>query len=105
LDLNDENTNLEEDIVNLDTLSSITVTEKDVGDILSTINQNKAYGPDGISPRLLKEGGPSIVKVLTRLFNRSLELAKFPLTWKRANVLPIYNKTVRNGDILLPVLE
>jgi hypothetical protein len=73
-------------------LDSITVTEKDVRDILTTINPNKAYGHDGISPRLIKEAGPSIVRVLTRLFNKSLELAIFPLSWKRANVLPIYKK-------------
>jgi hypothetical protein len=45
-----------------------------------------------VSPRLIKEAGPSIVPILTRLFNKSLELAKFPLAWKRANVLPIYKK-------------
>jgi hypothetical protein len=75
-----------------DLLENITITEQDVSDILKTLNTKKAYGPDGISPRLIKEAGPSIVKVLTRLFNKSLELAKFPLAWKRANVLPIYKK-------------
>jgi hypothetical protein len=73
-------------------LEEIVVTEQDVKDILKTINTNKAYGPDNISPRLLKEAGPSITAVLVRLFNKSLELAKFPLIWKRANVLPIFKK-------------
>ena len=66
--------------------------EKDVDDIIKCIDTNKAYGPDNVSPRLIKEARPSIVKVLTRLFNKSLQLAKFPLIWKRANVLPIYEK-------------
>jgi hypothetical protein len=75
-----------------DKLDHIEVLEKDVEDILKGINTNKAYGPDNVSPRLIKEAGPSIIKVLTRIFNKSLQLAKFPEIWKRANVLPIYKK-------------
>jgi hypothetical protein len=73
-------------------LTEITVTEQDVKDVLSTIDANKAYGPDGVSPKLIKEAGTSIVGVLTRLFNKSLELGKFPTIWKRANVIPIFKK-------------
>jgi hypothetical protein len=73
-------------------LEEITILEKDVDDILKCIDTNKAYGPDNISPRLLKEARPSITKILTKIFNKSLQLAKFPLMWKRANVLPIYKK-------------
>ena len=32
------------------------------------------------------------MKVLTRIFNKSLSMAKFPRIWKRANVLPIFKK-------------
>ena len=73
-------------------LDKIEILEKDVEDMLKCIDVNKAYGPDGVSPRLIKEAGTSIVKILTKIFNKSLELAKFPLAWKRANVLPIYKK-------------
>jgi hypothetical protein len=78
--------------VDHDKLEFIEITEKDVEDVLKGINTNKAYGPDNISPRLIKEAGPSIVGILTRLFNKSLQLAKFPSLWKKANVLPIYKK-------------
>jgi hypothetical protein len=73
-------------------IEHIRILEKDVDDIIKCLDVNKAYGPDNVSPKLLKEARPSIVKVLTRIFNKSLELAKFPLIWKRANVLPIYKK-------------
>jgi hypothetical protein len=73
-------------------LENIEVSEQDVKDILSTINVTKAYGPDNLSPRLIKEAGNSIVTVLTRLFNLSLTKGIFPALWKRANVLPIYKK-------------
>ena len=75
-----------------DLIDNVIVQEQDVEDILKGLDVNKAYGPDNLSPRLLKEAGGSIVKVLTLLFNKSLELAKFPQAWKRANVLPIFKK-------------
>ena len=40
-------------------LDKIIVTEKDVDDVLKCINVNKAYGPDNVSPRLIKEAGTS----------------------------------------------
>jgi hypothetical protein len=86
--------NLEEDVetVTESELENITVKDQDVADILSTINVNKAYGPDNLSPRLIKEAGNTIVKVLVRLFNLSLTKGVFPSLWKKANVLPIYKK-------------
>ena len=75
-----------------ETLDTIEISERDVEDVLKCIDTNKAYGPDDISPKLLKEAGPSIVKILTKIFNKSLQLAKFPALWKKANVLPIYKK-------------
>jgi hypothetical protein len=73
-------------------LENIIVKEQDVKDILSTINVNKAYGPDNLSPRLIKEAGVTIVAVLTRIFNLSLAKGIFPKLWKKANVLPIFKK-------------
>jgi hypothetical protein len=75
-----------------DLLDNINILEKDVEDVIKCINTSKAYGPDNLSPRLIKEAGTSIVPILTKFFNKSLQLAKFPLIWKRANVLPIYKK-------------
>jgi hypothetical protein len=74
------------------TLEIITATEKDVDDILKCLNTNKAYGPDGISPKVLKEGRPAIVSILTKLFNLSLTKGIFPTSWKKANVCPLYKK-------------
>jgi hypothetical protein len=73
-------------------LDSITATEQDVTDLLSILDVNKAYGPDDISPRVLKEAAPVIVTSITRLFNMSLASGVFPASWKMANVVPIYKK-------------
>lgn len=77
------------------TLSYITATEKDVSDILKSLNVNKATGPDGISPKMLKEAGAAIVKPLTTLINMSLSTSLYPKDWKLANVLPLYKKNDR----------
>jgi hypothetical protein len=73
-------------------LDMITITEKDVDDALKCLDTNKAYGPDGIGPKVLKEARPTIISILTKLFNMSLTKGIFPSPWKLANVCPIYKK-------------
>ena len=74
------------------TLSKVTATEQDVKDILKSLDVNKATGPDGISPKMLREAGETISKPLTRLINMSLTTTQFPETWKLANVLSFFKK-------------
>jgi hypothetical protein len=75
-----------------DQLEELVVTQDDVNKVLLNLKPDKAFGPDEVSPRLLKEARPSILPSLTRLFNMSLFLEVFPTIWKRANVCPIYKK-------------
>ena len=49
-------------IRNNNTLCSIEATEQDALDILKSLDTNKAAGPDGTSPRMLREAGPAISK-------------------------------------------
>ena len=78
------------------TLESIVATEAEVADLIKSIDPTKATGPDGISPRLLKEAGMAIVPFLTRLINLSLKSATVPSEWKKANVIPIHKKDEKN---------
>ena len=73
-------------------LETIEVTESEILELLNNINPNKASGPDGISPRILKEAGPAIVPSLTKLIKMSLQQCKVPKLWKKANVIPIHKK-------------
>ena len=59
---------------------------------MKCLDVNKSTGHDGISPRMLKEAGYSIVPSLTKLINFSLLESKFPDSWKKANVIPIHKK-------------
>lgn len=52
--------------------------------------EGKATGVDGISVKLLKIAGDSIVSPLTFLFNMSIANGTFPSEWKKAKVTPIF---------------
>ena len=43
------------------------MSEAGVAKLISNLNPNKATGPDGISPRILKEAGSTIAPSLTGL--------------------------------------
>ena len=74
------------------TIDEITASEAEVLDLLKSLDPQKATGPDGISSRLLKEAGASIVSPLTKLINLSLSSSKVPSLWKKANIIPIHKK-------------
>lgn len=78
--------------LNDDSINTIVASEKEVLDLINVIDTSKSTGPDGISPRLLKAAGSSIVPSLTRLFNLCLLHKKIPDLWKKANVIPIHKK-------------
>lgn len=63
---------------------------------LSSLNPNKATGPDGLSPNFLKTTASSISPALTLIFQASLHQGKLPIQWKDANVVPIFKKGDRS---------
>ncbi|CAC5356720.1 unnamed protein product [Mytilus coruscus] len=77
-------------------LDNIILQEHEVKDILQITNVNKASGPDGISPRLLKIASDILAKPLCYIFNLSLTKMFYPIAWKLANVIPVFEKDERN---------
>ena len=77
---------------NYDTLNEIVVTQQDVIKAINEFDANKASGPDGISPKLIKEGKHELAYPYTKLFNLSIRLQKFPDSYKLSNVIPIHKK-------------
>jgi len=55
----------------LDLITTLHFTSNDVLDVLSSLNVNKACGPDLIPARFLKEGANSICTSLAHLFQIS----------------------------------
>ena len=79
------------------TLSTITCSEREVLAQLSSLKENKATGPDGISATMLRRTASCIAPALTILFNQSLSTGVFPKCWKTSNVVPIHKKDSRSS--------
>ena len=65
--------------------------------LIQVLNSTKAHGHDGISIRMLKLCGPSVIKSLSLLFNNCLRDGVFPNGWKKTNVIPVHKKGIINN--------
>ena len=81
-------------------LNEITFTELDIFIKLQQLKEDKACGPDGIHPKILKDCAETLAKPLFLIFTESLSSGVVPLDWKLANISPIYKKGSRSmaGD-------
>ena len=70
-------------------LTSVTRSQHEILEVLSTHKIRTAAGPDGISSQMLHATAESITPTITRIFNESLSQAKVPSEWKISNVTPI----------------
>ena len=73
-------------------MSPTTVSIPGVTKLLQILNPNKAKGPDGISPYILKTGAIEIGPILAFIFNQSLSTGVIPNDWRDANVVPLHKK-------------
>ncbi|KAI8494251.1 hypothetical protein Bbelb_280110 [Branchiostoma belcheri] len=97
----------EEDLTNIPSLGRpvaphappLYISVNGVAKQLSKLNPNKASGPDGLSPRLLKITATQIAPVLQVIFTQSLDTGDVPADWRAANISPIFKK----GDKTSPV--
>ena len=60
--------------------------------LVTSLKQDKAPGPDNISPKLLKAAGESIVPSLVSLFKISVSSNMLPNVWKTARMSSVYKK-------------
>ena len=75
-------------------LSTISVNEDLIIDVIKELSCNSAAGPDGVPVSLLKNSSVELAKPLNILFNHSINTGQVPSTWKEAAVVPIY----KGGD-------
>ncbi|CAB3993580.1 Hypothetical predicted protein [Paramuricea clavata] len=73
-------------------ISQIQISEYEVEQCLNNLDTSKAYGPDGIPPRLLKECSKEISPSLCSLFNKSLATGRVSVGWKQTNGISIHKK-------------
>ncbi|TWW69419.1 hypothetical protein D4764_18G0002250 [Takifugu flavidus] len=74
-------------------LTGLSFTSGQVRRELERLNQRKAAGPDGISPRVLKNCSRQLCGILQHLFNQSLHLQRIPVLWKTSCLVPVPKKT------------
>ena len=80
------------DATALSVFDKLVITPTDVADQFSNLNISKAYGPDGLRPKMLKQLEPAICFPMLQLFKASIEQNTVPRIWKCANVIPIHKK-------------
>ena len=68
------------------------VTSSSVQKLISSLDNNKATGLDGISVRALKAGSPILSYYLAYLFNFFLSTGCLPGCWKKKRVTPLFKK-------------
>ena len=73
-------------------LNSFEITNDQILNILTSLNVNKASGPDNISAKMIKLCGDSLSLPLKSIFSNILDTGIFPDQWKKANVTPVHKK-------------
>ena len=76
-------------------IPNITFTVSGKQHLLSTLDTNKASGPDHISPYILKHCAEEISPVLQIIYSQSLDSGSLPTDWLAAIVCPIHKKGSR----------
>ena len=64
--------------------------------VVNDLNPSKAHGWDGISIRMIKMCGESIVLPLMIIFENAIETGVYPANWKRGNIVPVHKKESKN---------
>ena len=83
---------------NIPQLAEVQVTELEVLKILNSLDANKASGPDKSPNKLLKMCALLLANPLCKLFNKSLQVGNFPISWKKACVTPIFKRKGSSSD-------
>ena len=73
-------------------LSTVDIDSKKILKLIQRLNSSKAHGHDGISIRMPKIFGLSVITPLSLLFNNCLRDGAFPNNWKKTNVVPVHKK-------------
>ena len=78
-------------------LTSINISEEMVMKKLSSLNEYKSPGPDGIHPYILKSLAGPLSKPITMITRKSLESGTAPMQWLEALITAIHKKGERNN--------
>ena len=74
------------------TIDDIKISEQRVRKLMENLSPYKAGGPDGISPRVLRELAGELAPALTIIFQSSLSTGIVPTDWRDAYITPMFKK-------------
>ena len=73
-------------------MHEINIDLKGILKLLSNLKPDKAPGPGGIKPIILKELREEIAPVIHLLFQKSISTGKIPSDWTKGSVSPVFKK-------------
>jgi len=86
----------EEDVDSGWTDNCIDLSTESVLKKLQQLPKDKAPGPDGLHPMLLRMCAMAIAEPLALIFKRSFETGLVPSDWQVADIVPIFKKGAKN---------
>ncbi len=72
-------------------VQNMLVTESEICELINRLSAGKASVYDGIDTKYIKFGGPMMVTVITKIFNRAITTVIFPEVFKFGLLIPIPN--------------
>lgn len=70
-------------------LAKVELSADEVRNVFKQLNERKAAGPDGLSPKLLKTCYMELSDIFHLIFSESLATGTIPSLWKTATVIPV----------------
>ena len=80
------------DTAPIQTISDVSISENSISRKIKALKVNKAEGPDGITPKLLRLAEPAVVPSLTKLYSLSAKEGEVFSLWKKAHLCPVFKK-------------
>ena len=77
-------------------ITSVLINTTIIRKEIENLDPSKAFGPDEIHPKMLKELIDHVAVPLSIIINKSLKNGTLPDDWKNAQVSPIFKKGARN---------
>ena len=75
--------------VKIDSILNKPITLREIQNVISKLESNKASGPDSIPNSFLKRMSKNGLRVIQQVFNQSLDTGVYPSVWNSANISPI----------------
>ena len=80
------------------------ISLEEVKAVVDKLKANKAAGPDGICPWMIKNGGDALLQSLLVIFQACWDQARIPNAWRKARIQPLMKHSAsRRADELRPI--